>query len=368
MKIIFAIKNMKNAKGGAEKVLSIVVNGLAKKGYDITLLTFDGRGLGTFYKIDDTVKKISLGIGDSADHSHVRETLARMRAMRKIVKVRKPDIVIPFMHSMFIPMAFALIGMKIKIIASEHIVPMHYRKKKFQYILLMLSYFFVQKITVLSHQVKKLYPRFMRKKMIVLPNPVYIHEDKINVSPPKRDRKIILNVGRLSEQKDQKTLIRAFALLADKYPDWDVRIVGEGENRKFLEDVIIENGLSQRVFLVGTTDNMAHEYLGADIFAMPSRYESFGLATAEAMSFGLPAIGFKTCAGTNEIIQDGHNGYLVSRQNKKRIEHFANGLESLMKDEKLRHQFGEQAKHHIESFKPDLIVNQWERLIQETNR
>lgn len=363
MKILFAIKNMNNAKGGAERVLSFVVNGLTQKGYDITLLTFDERGLDTFYEINENVKRISLGIGHSEQKSGFSETLARMRALRRVIEVRKPDIVIPFMHSMFIPMAFALIGKGTIIIASEHIVPMHYRKKWHEYALLMLSSFFVEKITVLSGSIKKLYPFFVRRKMVVMPNPVYIYPEEIESSDFNPARKIILNVGRLSDQKDQKTLIRAFSKLADKYPQWDVRIVGEGENRAFLEKLIDEHHLRARVHLVGTTHHISKEYKMAQIFAMPSKYESFGLVTAEAMSFGIPAVGFLECAGTNELIIDKKNGLLAERSHGDRVENFSNVLEVLMKDKKLRKTLGSQAKEDILQYQPTLIVQRWENLI-----
>lgn len=362
MKILFAIKNMNNAKGGAERVLSFVVNGLASKGYDVTLLTFDKRGTDSFYHLDSAVKRISLGIRHSEKRAGLIETLARMKAIRRIVQVRKPDIIIPFMHSMFIPMAFSLLGVKCPVIASEHIVPMHYKSRKIEFILLIVSSFFVRKVTVLSAAVKKLYPYFVRRKMVVMPNPVYIHPEKIEEGEFDPTRKIILNVGRLSDQKDQKTLIKSFAKLADKYPDWDVRIAGEGENKDLLEGLIEEHKLTTRVHLIGTTNHIAKEYKMAQIFAMPSEYESFGLVTAEAMSFGVPAVGFAECSGTNEIIEHEKNGLLV-RRDKDYIDNFSQALERLMKDNDLRHKMGQQAKKDIVQYQPTLIVDRWETLI-----
>lgn len=367
MKILFAIKNMSNAKGGAEKVLAVVMNGLAERGYDLTLLTFDNRGVGTFYKLDPRIKRVSLGIGSSSKRSRFRETIARMRAIRKVVLVRKPDIVIPFMHSMFVPTALTLIGTGIPVIASEHIVPKHYRKNMLEFLLLIISILLVKKATVLSASVKKLYPLFLRPKMIVMGNPVIVEEDESDLAFKDPTRKIILNVGRLSEQKDQKTLIRAFAQLADAYPQWDVRIVGEGEARPFLEELIAKHHLEDRVTLVGTTDRIYREYRHADLFAMPSKYESFGLATAEALAFGVPAVGFASCPGTNEIISDRKNGLLVKR-GRSHVKSFADGLECLMKDEDLCVKLGEQGRKDMEQYNYTRVIDNWERLICDTAR
>ncbi|MGE4313759.1 MAG: glycosyltransferase family 4 protein [Pseudobdellovibrionaceae bacterium] len=365
MKILFAIKNMSNAKGGAEKVLAVVMNGLAERGYDLTLLTFDNRGVGTFYKLDPRIKRVSLGIGSSSKRSRFIETWARMRAIRKVVMVRKPDIVIPFMHSMFVPTTLTLAGTGIPVIASEHIVPKHYSKNRLEYLLLIIAVLLARKATVLSASVKKLYPFFLRPKMIVMGNPVFVEGDDTDIAFKDPSRKIILNVGRLSEQKDQKTLIRAFATLAENYPQWDVRIVGEGEARPFLEELIAKHHLEDRVTLVGTTDRIYREYRHADIFAMPSKYESFGLATAEALAFGVPAVGFATCPGTNEIIADKKNGLLVKR-GRNHVKNFADGLEHLMKDEALCIKYGEQGKADMEQYNFTRVIDNWERLIHET--
>lgn len=363
MKILFAIKNMSNAKGGAERVLSVVMNGLVEKGYDVSLLTFDERGLDSFYKIDPKISRVSLAIGHSGQKAGFGETMARMRAIRRVVQVRKPDIVVPFMHSMFIPVAFALMGMRVPVLASEHIVPMHYRKKWHEYILLMLASLFVNKITVLSQAVRKMYPFFVRRKMVVMPNPVYLFPEEIDKPREKPDQKVILNVGRLSEQKDQKTLVRAFALIADKYPDWIVKIIGEGEAHEYLKSLVKEKGMEGRILLPGGTDRIAREYAQADIFAMPSKYESFGLATAEAMSFGLPVVGFKECAGTNEIVEHEKTGLLVTRSKRMRGENFSVALEALITDEEQRKRLGKQAKKDIVKFQPTIIVKRWDDLI-----
>ena len=363
MKILFAIKDMNNAKGGAERVLSQVASGLAKKGHDVSLLTYDRLGGKSYYPLDKGVKRISLGIGKSQERANFNETLGRIKAIRRVLQVRKPDIVIPFMHSSFIPVSLASAGLGIPIIASEHIVPMHYKTRPAQFLLLLLSTFFISQITVLSPNIRRLYPKIVRRKMVVMPNPV---------EPPMQEfrqesnnRKTILNVGRLDEQKDQKTLIRAFSDLAPVYPDWDIKIFGEGPLRPFLQNLIKRHSLQNRVFLMGTTPNIGAEYAKADIFAMPSKYESFGLATAEAMSYGVPSVGFAECPGTNELISHNKNGLLVSKRKKNRIEVFKWALELLMKDEGKRAKLGFGAISEVKKFHPDIIIGQWEHLVEK---
>lgn len=364
MKLLFAIKALDDVKGGAERVLADVTSGLTERDHDISVLTFDRSGGQSFYPLNKKIRHICLGIGNTHHKATFLETLVRMKMLRRTVKEEKPDVVIPFMHSMFIPMAFALIGTGVPVIASEHIVPEHYKTRWKEAVLFFLSSFFVSKITVLSESVKKSYISFFHKKMVSIANPV--HKPKILADPEGKNaaRKIILNVGRLTDQKDQKILIRAFAKLAPDYPDWDVRIVGDGELRTELETLIKKMKLENRVFLPGTTPKIEQEYQRVHIFALPSKYESFGLATAEAMAHGLPAIGFQACPGTNELIINDENGFLVKGED--RLESFSASLKNMMDSPSLRVKLGNSARKSIEPFYPGIIIKKWNDLIKKS--
>jgi glycosyltransferase involved in cell wall biosynthesis len=176
----------------------------------------------------------------------------------------------------------------------------------------------------------------------------------------------VLNVGRLAEQKDQRTLIKAFAELASDHPDWTLRIVGQGPLRSELEKMIAALGLGRRVELAGIIEDMESEYASAQLFAMPSRYESFGLATAEALSAGIPSIGFADCPGTNELIEHDVNGLLVGGPD--RVAALAAGLNALMSSAQLRQRMGEAGPASVRSFAINAIGARWEALLKEVIR
>ncbi len=364
MKILFAIKGLQQAAGGAERVIADISSGLAEKGHEVSLLSFDTPGSPSFYPLSSKVRRLGLGLGNPLEKATLQETCSRIPALRRAVKKERPDVVVAFMHSMFIPMAFALIGTGIPVVASEHIVPQHYQARRFEFLLLMASALLIKRITVLSDSVKVLYPKFLQRRMVAMPNPVHAPEASADPEGDPQKRKVILNVGRLDPQKDQKTLVSAFATLAPHHPEWDVRILGDGPLREDLENLIKQHGLQNRVFLPGTTREIAKEYQQAQIFALPSLYESFGLATAEAMSFGLPTIGFADCTGTNELILNGENGVLV--EGPDRIPVFANALEKLMTSPELRVKYGVRAREAVVPFHPDKIVQRWETILRET--
>jgi len=365
MKILFAIKTLDASKGGAEKVLADVTSGLAEKSHKISVLSFDAPGGQAHYPLHQKVHRITLGVGNVARRATLNEFFTRALTIRKTAKRLKPDAVVAFMHSTFIPTSFALIGTGIPVIASEHIVPKHYKDRWWEFMLLSLSLKFVKKITVLSSKIIESYPRGLRKKMISIPNAVDITniKPKKQDSTPKKERKTILSVGRLTKQKDQILLIRAFAKIANDNPDWGLRIIGEGELRDKLERKINAFKMNDRIFLPGITQAIGEEYSNADIFALPSRYESFGLATAEAMAFGLPAIGFEDCQGTNELITHNKNGLLIPRAGDQ--ENLQEALQSLIDSRVLRVALGAEAKKEIKKYAPKIIIQKWENLIKE---
>ena len=362
MKILFAIKTLDNIQGGAERVLADITSGLAERDHNVAVLSFDKPKGKSFYPLNKKVKRISFGIGEVQHKATFTEVLSRIIAIRKATTRMKPDIVIAFMHSTYIPASFAMIGTGVPIIASEHTVPDHYKNRKWEYRLLRLSGFFVKKITVLSQSIIERYAPPLRQKMHAIPNPVHPAKNPANPKGVSTARKIILNVGRLTDLKDQETLIKAFATLANDYPDWDVKIIGEGELRHKLENSVNELGLESRVFLPGITSKIEEEYQSAHIFALPSKYESFGLVTAEAMAHGLPTLGFASCPGTNELIVHEKNGLLVDGED--RVQVFAEGLKKLMNKPDMRVDLGQQGLKTIEQFHPDTIIEQWEWLIE----
>ncbi|WP_183564171.1 glycosyltransferase [Mucilaginibacter sp. SP1R1] len=128
-------------------------------------------------------------------------------------------------------------------------------------------------------------------------------------SAPVHHRKFILGVGRLEYVKGFDLLVTAFSNA--KTDDTDLLIVGDGQERENLTRQINELGLTNRVVLVGTKNNLQDYYSQAEIFVLPSRNEGYPNALVEAMSFGCPCIAMDCEFGPSEIIVDKYNGLLV---------------------------------------------------------
>jgi glycosyltransferase involved in cell wall biosynthesis len=362
VKIILAIKALNNIGGGAERVFSIVSSVLAERGHEVIILSFDGPGYEPYFPINPLVKRITIGVGDVSKPTTYNVFLKRMIALRNEVLNNRPDVVIGFMHSMFIPLGFSLIGTGIPVIASEHTVPEHYHLRPLEKALLFITPLITKCIVVVSEQVKEGYSNYFRKNICSIPNPVTISlhekiEEKIS------NKNTLLAVGSLTGIKDHKTLLKAFSIIADDFPDWNLRIIGDGSLKQELDIIIKMLGFENRVQLPGNKKSIHKEYARADIFIIPSLYESFSLATAEALSYGVPAIGFEDCPGVNQLIESGKNGILAAGDNRANA--LANALKILMTDKGKRKQMGNNARLIKRSFGKEKVVSDWEVLLMK---
>lgn len=360
MKILFAIKSLALAGGGAERVATEIANRLAARRHEVTMLTFDAPGYASFYPLDPAVTSMPIGIGNVAGHSSSGEILRRVATMRRSVRSLQPDVAVGVMHSSYIPLGVALLGTGIPLVASEHISYDHYRDRPLQAALLRLTPWLARTITVLSEPVRAGFPAPFRRAMTVVPNPV---SPPSPAQPASRHAgpNVLLAMGRLEAQKDHRVLIEAFGRIAAQFPDWRLRIVGEGVLRGELEAQVREFGLEGRVELPGVIEDVGREYASAKVFAMPSAYESFGLTTAEALSHGLPVVGFADCPGTNELVRHEMNGLLV--EGTDRAGALASALSRLLGSATLREQYGARGPASIEVFAPDRIADLWQDLL-----
>jgi glycosyltransferase involved in cell wall biosynthesis len=144
----------------------------------------------------------------------------------------------------------------------------------------------------------------------------------------------VLTVSRLDTDcryKGVDDVIRAIAKLRDSGSDVEYLVIGDGDDRARLEELTQNLGVSSSVRFVGsiTDDCLQKHFEKADVFAMPSTREGFGLVFLEAMSFGLPIIASPE-RGANYVIKDGENGLSVPANSPGSV---AAAIEKLMDDE-----------------------------------
>jgi glycosyltransferase involved in cell wall biosynthesis len=355
MKLLFWIPALGLGGGGSERVLSIVASGLARRGHQVVVASADLPGTASFYTFDIAVRRAYLGERPGA--SWHPTALSRLR---RVLVRHRPDAAIGFMFAGYATLAAAGTGTGVPVVASEHTAFDHYRSRGIQSRLLLGTARRFAAFTIPSDRVRLGYPKQVAECMTVIPNPL----PKAGAERVRREgeRKRLLAVGNLRKEKGHSVLIDAFSRIAADYPDWDLRIIGDGPLRSSLNRAIEVQGLTGRAEIGEVVADIGAEYAQADLFVMPSSYESFGLATAEALAAGLPAVGFDDCPGTNEIIQDGVNGLLVPGPD--RAEALAVGLSRLMGEPALLADFSSRAPGTVANYEAEGIVMRWEELLQ----
>lgn len=161
------------------------------------------------------------------------------------------------------------------------------------------------------------------------------------------DHVAIIHVARLNRLKDHPTAIRAMSLLASRFPQARMLIVGDGEERQTIESLVAELGLSQQVQLLGTRRDIPALLAAADVFLLSSVSEGIPLTLIEAMAAGLPCVS-TAVGGTPEVVADGQTGLLTPAGNPEQL---ADKLATLLTDENLRQRLGAAGKQRCrESF------------------
>ncbi|PJE78063.1 GDP-mannose-dependent monoacylated alpha-(1-6)-phosphatidylinositol monomannoside mannosyltransferase [invertebrate metagenome] len=137
-----------------------------------------------------------------------------------------------------------------------------------------------------------------------------------NILGLPKDAYVFGNVGRLHPDKDQETLLRAFARCACQLPDAMVVIVGKGRLEQKLKDLAEELHIRQRVIFTGVIENAAHYFKAFDAFVLTSDHEPFGMVLLEAMVAGVPVAACNT-GGAPEIV--GNAGEVFGLRDDQRL-------------------------------------------------
>ncbi len=150
------------------------------------------------------------------------------------------------------------------------------------------------------------------------------------------DDKVIISVGRLAEEKNWVTLLRAFALAQKVQPNIRLVLLGDGPQADALRQLVGELGIADRVMFTGKVpfDEVPNYLKAADIFTFASITETQGIVTLEAMAAGLPSVAVDA-SGTRDILEDGKQGFLVQND----ANDLANGILKLLDNQSLLGKF-----------------------------
>lgn len=169
---------------------------------------------------------------------------------------------------------------------------------------------------------------------------------------------VIGTVGRLVEQKGVDILLRAFAALRATLPEACLVLVGSGEQENDFKALAHQLGLTANVVFAGMRPDVPSLLRCLDVFVSASRWEGLPTAIMEAMAAGVPVIG-TDIAGTRELIQAGHNGWLVPAEDVAALQQ---ALSYALGHPAEGQRFAAQAKETVRAFAIETVAAQYEAL------
>ena len=177
------------------------------------------------------------------------------------------------------------------------------------------------------------------------------------------ERQIIL-LARLMPQKRIDLMMRVWALLAKDFPDWHVKVLGEGMSRSELERLRADLGIEQTFLMPGEVRDVREELSKSDIFCLTSEYEGFGIVVLEAQQMGIPVVAFRY-VGVDDLIEDGQDGYVIPFGN---VEAFAQRMRELMSSAEERQRLSDNGRIAVRKFDKENVMQRWVTLFAEIKR
>jgi glycosyltransferase involved in cell wall biosynthesis len=369
MNILLVVWNLTLGRGGRQRAGAALANEMIRRGHRCTVLVNDERPNPPLFPLDESIGLIHL---DTAAHLEYREKLLRHRndpafheAVRARVQAVDPDLVMVMSSSREILMwPLILEGTDIPLVLAERTDPNFMVNLCWETPEERLAVLTAADLVLFQMEgFRAYYPAHLQDRLRVVPNQVAPARRQADPGGRSTDVRTVINVARLDMHKYQPLLARAFGLIAPRFPDWELHFWGgEGVLAEELQAEIDAAGLTGRAFVHPTTADVAAELAKAQIFAFPSEFEGCPNALLEAQAHGLPAIGYRGCGGTNEIIRHGENGLLFDELEPESL---ARALETLLGDADLRERMGRAATENARRFAPASVFDRFEQAFRE---
>lgn len=377
LKIVYCIPAI-NEAGGMERVLSLKANYFAQHfGYQIYIVTTEGRTSSSFYHFHSSIKIHDLDIHFDAHvpvykrfFIHAWKRFLYKRRLNQYLNRVNPDITIAMLRREVGFLASMTDG-------SVKIAESHFYKDRFLYINPQISSFLPKYIwnfwikknvgklnklstfVVLTQEDKELWNEL--DNVIVIPNPMSFVSSSFSTCI-NHD---VIAAGRYVYQKGFDMLISAWQEVTSMYPDWKLHIWGEGMLRDQLQKQIDAASIGNTCFLEGRSDDIAEKYVESSIFVLSSRFEGFGMVLIEAMACGIPVVSFTCPCGPRDIIQDGVNGLWVENGN---VHELSRKIIYLIEHEDLRRRMGQNSAESISPYQIEKIALQWKELFEKLHK
>ena len=357
-----------NMVGGLARIVIDKINWLVAHGYEVALCNIESLYVKPAYPIDSRVKLIRGDIHTKPGGimTRAKGVIGAIERTKEVIRQVKPDIIINA-HCPLVTWILPFVCRNI-----PKIVEIHQSRQGLE----VFNHQFMSPIARWGHRhaIKWIYSKYDRfvvltngdkeawgcKNCLVIPN--FHSFDVLKTLPKRQESHQIIMLARLMPQKRIDLMIDIWALLAKDFPEWKVKVLGEGMLRPQLEEKIRTLRLQESFLLPGEVKDVTDELNASDILCLTSEYEGFGIVLIEAMAKGIPVIAFEY-VGVHDIINDGVDGSVVPFGD---VIGYAQKLKQLMIDKDLYNRFATEALISVHKFDKEKVMKKWDVLFNDS--
>lgn len=339
------------SNGGAERVASLVANHYVKVGH--TVLFIAAYSADRAYALDEQIQYVYAG---GAYKNKFARLCSRSRKIEGELKKFKADIAVSFIRNECV---YSTLKKTVPFIYTLRNDPAQICAKPLDRICSALAFGGARKIVFQTPAARAFFPKRIQEKGIVIANPL------TRGLPFWRGadscEKTIITASRLIEQKNLPMLISAFSAFRKEYPEYTLKIYGDGNLLESLKDHAKACGVDNAVLFPGYAKNIHEIMSNAAIFAMTSNFEGLSNSMLEALAIGVPTV-CTDCppGGPAMYIQDGINGMLVPVGDTEAL---TEKLCRMADDPILCEKMSENSRKIRETLDVDKVLSQWETVL-----
>lgn len=375
MKILYNIAGTCHS-GGMERVLANKANYLAAHGFEVVIVTTDQQGRQPFFQLDQRIRCIDLNVNYEENngksflnkllHYPFKQFIHKER-LKKVLREEKNDVTV----SMFCNDVSFITDIKD---GSRKVLEIHFSKlKRLQYNRKGIWRWADLWRSRMDERLVRRFDKFVvltkedaaywgaLPNLEVIPNACTFFPEH----PSPLNSRLVIAVGRYTYQKGFDRLIKAWNRVGKEFPDWRLQIIGDGEEKEQLQQLITHYQLEKQVKLIPPTKQLNAIYQEASFLVMSSHYEGLPMVLIEAQAFGLPVVSFACKCGPRDIIKDGENGFLVEEGN---VGQLAAKIKLLMTNNGLLVEMGKQARVNARRYDENKIMTRWINLFNSLEK
>ena len=341
-------------KGGSERVMCNLADYFVQQGHQVTLVTQYQRE--TEYPLNPKVKRILSQITEEEMGSNrISNFIRRFQKLRNIWKAEKPDAILVFIGKNNFMALLTAWGLHIPVVVSVRADPNQEYPNRWMHFMARHLFKKAAGVILQTRECMEFFPKAVQRKSVILHNPV---NEVFFENPHEGEREhTIVTVGRIDENKNQALLLRAFALIAADYPDYQIILYGKGDQEENLKQLADNLEIADRVIFVGNVSDVAGKIKKAGVFVLTSNTEGMPNALIEAMVLGLPVIATDCpCGGPRDLIEDGVNGILTPvgdvDKMKENLQHILNDLQNAL-------HMGQTARKSTAIYREKIVYREW---------